>query len=53
MRYFASLSITNLETRGVLSKVLDKASFREVPVWPGHDVAANTEEGAALLGKYL
>lgn len=53
MRYFASISITNIETRGILSKVLDKASFTEVPAWPGHDVDANTEEGAALLGKTL
>ncbi len=51
MRYFASLSITNLETRGIFSKVLDKAKFTEVPAWPGHDVDANTEDGAALLGK--
>lgn len=52
MRYFASLSITNMETRGVFSKVLDMASFREVPAWPGHEVAANTGEGAALLGEF-
>lgn len=50
MRYFASLSITNIETRGVLAKVLDKAAYREVPAWPGHNVDANSEEGAALLG---
>ena len=51
MRYFASISITNLETRGIISKVLDKAAYREVPAWPGHEVDANTEQGAALLGK--
>lgn len=53
MRYFASFSITNMETRGIFSKVLDKASFREAPAWPGYDVPANTEEGAALLGKFI
>ena len=51
MRYFASISITNLETRGIISKVLDKAAYREIPAWPGYDVNANTEQGAALLGK--
>ncbi|KAJ8107617.1 hypothetical protein OPT61_g8742 [Boeremia exigua] len=50
MRYFASLSITNLETRGIISKVLNMASYTEVPAWPGFDVDANTEQGAALLG---
>ena len=51
MRYFASISITNLETNGVISIVLDKARYKEVPAWPGYDIEANTEQGAALLAK--
>lgn len=50
MRYFASLSITNIDTNGVLSRVLHQAKYTEVPAWPGYDVAANTEQGAALMG---
>lgn len=51
MRYFASLSISNSDTRGIMYTVLTNAKFNEVPAWPGHDVDANTEDGAALLGK--
>ncbi|KAF1924504.1 uncharacterized protein M421DRAFT_8806 [Didymella exigua CBS 183.55] len=50
MRYFASLSITNDETRGIINIVLSRANFDQLPAWPGHDVDPNTEEGAALLG---
>lgn len=51
IRYFASLSITNIDTNGVLSRVLDQAKYAEVPAWPGYDVVANTEQGAALMGR--
>ncbi|KAF1347246.1 hypothetical protein EJ07DRAFT_30722, partial [Lizonia empirigonia] len=50
MRYFASISITNIETNGVIAKVLSQAGYTEVPAWPGYDVDANTEPGAALMG---
>ncbi|KAJ4350676.1 hypothetical protein N0V95_004524 [Ascochyta clinopodiicola] len=50
LRYFASIAITNQETRGVFAKVLDKAHYKGVPAWPGYDVDANTDEGAALMG---
>lgn len=50
MRYFATLSITNMETNGVLAKVMSQAKYTEVPAWPGHDVGASTEQGAALMG---
>jgi ABC-type proline/glycine betaine transport system substrate-binding protein len=51
IRYFASMSITNQETNGVLARVLSQARYTAVPAWPGYDVAANTEQGAALLGQ--
>ena len=50
MRYFATISISNTDTRGVFGKVLDQARYTEVPAWPGYDVDANTEQGAALMG---
>ncbi|KAI8943557.1 hypothetical protein NX059_001554 [Plenodomus lindquistii] len=50
MRYFLSLSITNIETRGVIGRILSAAGLGEVPGWPGWDADTSTDAGAALLG---
>lgn len=50
MRYFLTLSITNIDTRGVFGRILTEAKYTEVPRWPGYEVSADSDQGAALLG---
>jgi hypothetical protein len=51
MRYFLTLSITNIDTRGVFGRILTEAKYTEVPGWPGYEVYADSDQGAALLGE--
>ncbi|KAF2848097.1 hypothetical protein T440DRAFT_176911 [Plenodomus tracheiphilus IPT5] len=50
MRYFLSVWITNMETLAVFENVMSEAGLASTPAWPGYEVAANTESGAAILG---
>ncbi|KAH9877706.1 hypothetical protein J1614_002923 [Plenodomus biglobosus] len=50
MRYFLTLTITNTTTASVFEKAIREAGPDFNPEWPGYDVAANTDSGAALLG---
>jgi hypothetical protein len=51
IRYFLTLSITNIDTRGVFGRILTEAKYTEVPKWPGYEVSADSDQGAALLGQ--
>jgi len=51
LRYFISVSITNTETRSLITRALETVgSAEQLKFWPGTTFSALTPAGAALIG---
>lgn len=52
IKYFLSLSITNIQTHAIISRVIGETvpGSEGYPAWGGFEYDTNTPEGQAILG---